>query len=103
MTSTRKIYESLSFIAATWPKDKLRPDASFGASVLRAAERSLTSNPPTTAPPPQTSGANGVSTRLDSRSLEYKILTAEEGSVANSSVEALRAIMSGQASKKVRS
>jgi acetylornithine aminotransferase len=100
-STTRKIYESLSFLASTWPKDKLRPDVQFGGSILKAAERSLFAHTPTSAPPPQTSGSNGISTRIDSKAIEYATLNAEEESVAQSAIAALNSIKSGQASKKV--
>lgn len=101
MPTSRAIYESLSFIGSTWPKDALRPDASFGASIIKAAERCLTATNPSSAPPPQTSGSNGVATRLNSRSLDYRTLTKEEEIVAQNAIAALNSIKSGQASKKV--
>ncbi|UZJ54961.1 hypothetical protein CBS101457_004281 [Exobasidium rhododendri] len=101
MTTTRALYESLSFIASTWPKDKLRPDVNFGQSILKAAEKCLT-NPdvPLAAPPPQTSSTAGVPTRIDSKSLSYRELPKQEERMVQDAIKALAAIKSGDISKK---
>jgi len=100
--TTRALYESLSFIASTWPKDKLRPDVNFGQSILKAAEKCLAaSDKPLASPPPQTSSASGVPTRIDSRSLQYRELAKEEETITQNAIRALTAIKSGEAAKKV--
>ena len=100
-TATRALYESLSAIGATWPKDRLRPDVSFGQSLIRAAERSLTASPPSGPPPPQTASSQGVTTRIDTKALDYRPLEQEETKMVEKAIRALSDIKSGQASKQV--
>lgn len=104
MTTTRVLYESLSFIASTWPKDKLRPDLNFGQAILKASERCLARDDVYRAPPPpQTASASGVTTRIDSKSLQYRELGEEEQAITQNAIKALNAIKTGEASKKVSS
>lgn len=101
MTTTRALYESLSFIGSNWPKDSLRPDSNFGQSLIRAAERCLTATQPSGPPPPQTASSQGVSTRINTRSLDYRELLPEETKVTERAIAALNAIKNGNASEKV--
>jgi hypothetical protein len=99
--STRALYESLSFIGSTWPKDALRLDVNFGQSVITAAERCLAAEA-LASPPPQTSSSQGVKTRIDTKSIQFRDLGKEEVKMTENAVNALQAIKEGRASTQVR-
>lgn len=100
--TTRALYESLSFLASTWPKDKLRPDVNFGQSILKATEKCLAHpDKPLAAPPPQTSSTAGVPTRIDSKTIQYRDLSKEEEIITQNAIKALNSIKEGRASKQV--
>lgn len=100
--TSRALYESLSKLGTSWPRDALRPETSFGQTIIRAAERSLTSPVPEDSPPPQSASSQGVPSRINSRQLAYRDLDHGEKTTTEAAINALHAIRNGQASKEVR-
>lgn len=98
---TRSLYEAFSLISSSWPRDALRPGLSFGQTMLRAVEKALIDPVPTSEPPPQTASTQGVTTRINSRHLNFKHLSAEEKVKVEKSLRAIQSIREGRASKQV--
>lgn len=98
--STRGLYESLSEVGALWPRDAVRPETSFGQSIVRASEKALTSPSPNAAPPPQTSSSQGVPTRINSKQLQFRTLENGEEEKVKQALHALNQIRNGSASKQ---
>jgi hypothetical protein len=101
--STRSLYESLSEVGALWPRDAVRPETSFGQSIVRASEKALTNPSPDASPPPQTSSSQGVPTRINSKQLQFRTLQKQEEDKVKEALNALNQIRSGSASKEVSS
>ena len=98
---TRSLYESLSEIGSLWPRDAVRPETSFGQSIVRASEKALTNPTPEVSPPPQTSSSQGVPTRINSKQLQFRTLQPQEEEKVKEAINALNQIRNGSASKKV--
>lgn len=99
--STRSLYESLNELGAHWPRDAVRPETSFGQSIVRASERALTNPTPNAPPPPQTSSSQGVPTRISSKQLQFRQLDQIEENKVKDAIHALSEIRNGSASKEV--
>lgn len=102
--STRALYEGFSALSASWPRDALRPELSFGQTMLGAVERALTHPAPNVPPPPQSASSQGVTTRLNTRQLAHREdLASEERLHAEAALRAMQSIKNGKAALEVGS